>query len=146
MLKEKQELQLPNFRLINIEEKQFSKFPIDDIVNGEIREKVGFNFGIYENESGELAIGCGCLYTLENNDKPFINVEAVCFFEFNDLDKSVKIPYLLKKEVARHLAVITSGTTRGILFAHTKNTPYAAYPMRLLNVKSMVEEDIELEF
>jgi len=145
MPKEQKNKKALGFRLINIEERQFSKFPIEHLEEGSIKEKAGFNFGIYENESGELAIGCGCLYTLESGDKPFLNIEAVCFFECNDLDKSIKTSYLLKKETARHLAVITSGTTRGILFANTKNTPYAAYPMRLLNVQDILQEDIELE-
>jgi hypothetical protein len=44
-----------------------------------------------------------------------------------------------------HLAAITTGTTRGILFSKTENTIFAKFVLPDLNVMEMVTQDAAFE-
>lgn len=134
-----------SFKLVRIEEKQFSVFE-DGINSEQINQKVGVGFNVdIENNIIASAIH----YLLEAVDKPFINIEVVCYFEliakdFKKLlksDKRVEIP----SGFAKHLANISAGTTRGILFANTKDTPFNSYYMSLINLTEFIEDNIEIE-
>jgi len=45
----------------------------------------------------------------------------------------------------KHLAMLTTGTARGVLFANTKNTQFNKYIIGLINVDKMFNEDIHIE-
>ena len=130
-----------DFKLVKILERQFSMFPDTIIADKQIEQKVGFSFGA---EKFERIIACGCTYSLLIDNIPFIHIEVVCHFqiEFNDWsqslykekDNAVMLPNLL----AEHLASIVASTTRGVLFANTKETILKNYPMSLINVHDIL--------
>ncbi|AFL98155.1 hypothetical protein ACQ1Q1_06740 [Ornithobacterium rhinotracheale] len=138
------QLKIP-FRLIKIEEIQLSLFEKNINLEAPVDQNVGFGFGANVEDR---IIACSLSFTLEKEDKPFINIEVACHFEIEE--KSFKTKLLQKdvlkidKDFASHLAMITVGTTRGVLYAHTKSTPFEEYFIGLLNVQEMIDEDIEM--
>jgi len=142
------EKQLPiRFRLVNIEEKQFSIF--EDVLKLEnsIREKVGSGFGINVEQR---VIGCGIEYMLLRDDKPFLHIEVVCYFKIEKEDFKHKLikdgNIILPVGFAKHLATITTGTARGVLYSHTRNTAFRDYFMSLVNIDDILgDKDVALK-
>lgn len=106
---------------------------------------MAFGFGASAENN---VIACSLSFTLEKEEKPFINIEVACHFEIKE--ESFKNELLqgnvlkIDKGFASHLAMITVGTTRGVLYANTKNTPFEEYLIGLLNVEKMINEDVEI--
>lgn len=48
---------------------------------------------------------------------------------------------IIHKEFFRHLAMISSGTTRGILHAKTENTVFSKFIIPTINVVEIIKED-----
>lgn len=78
------------------------------------------------------------------NKNPFIVIKASCEFHIEDEfwariedEKLVTLP----KGFMAHLAMITVGTTRGILHSKTENTKFNDYILPTINVAEMFEED-----
>lgn len=135
------------FRLVNIEEKQFSVFEEALEIDEPIEQQIGTGFGV---DPEEQVISASILYFLKKGEKPLLKMELTCYFEIKE--KPFKEDILKKNSVhipaslARHLAVLTSGTLRGALFAKTQNTPFAQYPMRLINLTDIIKKDIVIKF
>ena len=47
--------------------------------------------------------------------------------------------------LAKHMATITTSTTRGILYANTKNTIYSEYLLGLIDMDEMIKEDFVID-
>ncbi|MEO6683339.1 MAG: hypothetical protein ABIN48_11015 [Ginsengibacter sp.] len=134
-----------SFRLVKMEEKQFSTFDIPDVDVGKITQKVAFGFGA---DPEKRVIVCGCHYTLLVDEQPFINIHLLCFFAIEEKAWNEKLikpgEILLDRDFAIHLASITASTTRGALFANTKNTIHQKYPMALIDTTNSIKEDISI--
>lgn len=134
------------FKLAKIEEKQFSVFEENLESDAPVQEKIGIGFG---GEVADRIIAASINYQLVKDDQPFIHIKLDCYFEIEEKafeeklhkENSIELP----KKFAQHLASITAGTTRGVLYANTKNTSFSDYPMRLINLKNILKEDICLE-
>lgn len=140
----KNQLPIP-FKLVHIEEIQFSVFQENLDSNRVIEENVGFGFGTH---LADRTIITTFQYVLKIEDKPLLKIEVACYFEVER--RSFDKFYENKKKVlpvgfARHLAMITIGTTRGILFANTKNTSLNPYFIGLLNIEEIITKDVEIE-
>lgn len=133
------------FSLINIEEKQFSTFDLPDVENGKMTQKAGFGFG---SDPQKKVIACRCQYTLLLNAQPFITIQIVCLFKIEEKAWNEKLlekeKVVLPQDFASHLASITASTTRGVLFANTKNTVHQKYPMALIDITNYIKEDISI--
>lgn len=134
------------FRLVNIEEKQYSVF--EETLESEepIEQQIRTGFGV--NPENQI-ISASILYFLKKGEKPLLKMELSCYFEIKEKpfkedvlkENTVHIP----THLARHLADLTSGTLRGALFAKTQNTPFAQYPMRLINLTDIIKKDVVIE-
>ncbi len=80
------------------------------------------------------------------NKKVFIKILVSCHFKikdeswdkFNNIKKNnLNVP----KGFLAHIAMITIGTTRGVLFAKTENTSFSKFIIPTLNVYDMINED-----
>lgn len=135
-----------SFKLAKIEEDQFSVFEENLDPEASVQEKTGIGFG---GEVEDHIIAASIDYQLLKEKQPFIHTKIICYFEIEPkafkkkLHKEGNIE--LPKAFAQHLANITIGTARGILFSNTKDTPFSEYPMRLINLKRIIQEDIEIE-
>ena len=48
---------------------------------------------------------------------------------------------IVPKGFLAHLAMITTGTSRGVLFAKTEATPFSKFIVPTLNVEEMIKKD-----
>lgn len=134
------------FQLKKINTHQFAF--IDDAYDDENQEfnlETNISFGIDPSNS---AIKSSVKIQFEQNDKAFLIIEVSCEFNIDPKiwkdftnEKTVKIP----KRFMAHLAVITVGTTRGVLHSKTENTRYNEFILPTLNVADMLQEDVEFK-
>lgn len=140
------EKKLPiQFHLVHIEDNQFSTF--DEMLNVDkpIEQQVGFGFGV-DIERNVIAVAVDFIFQKE--EKPVLKQSVTCYFEISSDDfvahlrkgKEVVLPCWFGK----HLAMLTTGTARGVLFSNTKNTPFNKYLIGLINVDKMFNEDIHI--
>lgn len=90
----------------------------------------------------------GVFLTLEfiQSKKVFIKIQVSCHFKINEeswtcFANENESKVIIPKEFLAHLAMITVGTTRGILFSKTEGTPFSIYIVPTINVAEMVKED-----
>ena len=98
-------------------------------------------FGTSTEDSAVISI---IKFQFEQKEKPFLIIEVSCEFsieedkwgEFSN-GKTIHIP----KGFLAHLAMITVGTTRGVLHSKTDNTKFNEFILPTLNVSEMITED-----
>lgn len=79
-------------------------------------------------------------------EKVFLKIQVSCHFVFEK--KSWESFYqdnsliVIPKGILAHLAMITIGTTRGVLFSKTENTQFSNHTIPLINVAHAIKEDI----
>jgi hypothetical protein len=80
--------------------------------------------------------------------KVFLKIVVSCHFKIEESswtsflqENSLTVP----KGFLAHLAMITTGTTRGVLFAKTEATPFSKFIVPTLNVAEMIKEDASFE-
>lgn len=52
---------------------------------------------------------------------------------------------IIPKEFLAHLAMIATGTTRGVLFAKIEGTEYSKFIVPILNIAEMIPEDATIQ-
>lgn len=134
------------FKLEKINTEQFAiiESSYDDSNDG-IGLEANVKFGINTEDSAIISI---IKFQFEQNDKPFLIIEVSCEFSIGQdkwnkfsSEKTIHIP----KALLAHLAMITIGTTRGILHSKTDNTKFNEFILPTLNVAEMITEDGEFE-
>ncbi len=141
----KRELSIP-FKIVKVEENQFSVFEDALTIEERIQQQIGFGFGT-DVENNIVAVSME--FVLHKENQPLIKLAITCYFDvepkaFNEKlvqDATITLPC----GFAKHLAMITTGTARGVLFANTKNTPFNQYIIGLVNVDKMFNEDIHIK-
>src|SRR5690554_2370019 len=136
------ELPIP-FKIVKVEENQFSVFEETLAIEERIQQEIGFGFGA-DAENNIIAVSMK--FVLYKQNQPLLKLEITCYFEIEQQafqDKLVQADEIvLPCSIAKHLAMITTGTARGILFANTKNTDFSKYIVGLINVDKIFSEDI----
>lgn len=139
------ELNIP-FKIVNVVENQFSLFDDTLAIEAPLKQKIGFGFGA-DLESRSIAVSFE--FILQKNDLPLLKQEITCYFEIEASAFETKVKQkehlVLPCNFAKHLAVITTGTARGVLFANTKNTEFNQFLIGLLNIDKMFSEDIVIQ-
>ena len=95
-------------------------------------------------------IGVFSTFKFMQNKKSFIKIEVSCHFKIQDEswnslvhieDANLVIP----KTFLSHIAMITVGTARGILFSKTEGTPFSKFIIPTVNVVAMIKKDASFE-
>lgn len=76
--------------------------------------------------------------------KVFIKIQVSCHFKIEENSWKSFIQgnkLIVPKGFLAHLAMITTGTSRGILFAKTEGTQFSKFIAPTLNVSEMIQED-----
>lgn len=133
------------FGMVGINVEQFAILtdampPVDEInVSATMNMK-------YSMSARRIALTITFSYERNHTDKMII-ISVCCEFAIEETgwesmkkDGEIRIP----KEVLRHLAVHTVGTTRGILHCKTSGTPFNSLILPPINVEEMIQEDISL--
>ena len=130
------------FNLLKIKTEQFAiledNFDKNEIVN----LNTNLSFGLNSMDKVFLLTP---KYTFEINGKPFMTIQISCFFKIEDTtwDSFInKKQIVLPKDFVAHMAMITVGTSRGILLTKTEGTVFNEYILPPLNVAEMIGEDI----
>lgn len=134
------------FNLEKINTEQFAIIESSyDNSNNEIGLETSLKFGTNNEESAIVSIA---KFQFKQNEKPFLVIEASCEFsiakeawlQFSKTDKII-----IPKGFLAHLAMITVGTTRGILHSKTDNTEFNEFVLPTINVKELINEDGDFE-
>lgn len=132
------------FKLRKIVTEQFAIIEEQFTEKEKVRLNNGFRFGI--DQSKHLIV-VFANFKFEISGKPFLIIEAGCFFEIEEkkwdefLGLEGKI-LTIPKNIMAYLATLAVGTTRGILHAKTENTPFNNYFIPTINVAKMIAEDV----
>lgn len=144
------ETQIPEigFALTKVTTEQFALIEGGFSETGSITIGTSLRFG---SDYRQKMITCFSAFTFESDKKPFITIEAGCHFEIAEaawsqmLDKksnSLRVP----RQLLTHLAMLTVGTTRGILHAKTENTNFKKYFLPTINVSALIKKDLLFKF
>lgn len=134
------------FSIKGIKTEQFALFEENHLDKGKINLETNLSYGL-NTEERDFVISMK--FTFEMKKKPFITIQVNCNFEigiesFNDLIVNEEI--VIPSSFIAHMAMITVGTSRGILHAKTEGTIFNKYILPTLNVAQMVPEDAIFDF
>lgn len=134
---------LVGFLLKKIHTEQFALFE-ENFLEG---IKVNLNAQIqFKLDHKNYMVGTFMGFTFEQEKKPFLKIEVSCHFKLeestwsNFIDEK-KSKTTIPKGFLAHLAMITIGTARGVLFAKTEGTLFSTFIIPTLNVSEMIETD-----
>ena len=90
-------------------------------------------------------------FIFDSDNKPFLIIEAGCHFSiqdsaWNEMYKSETNTLIVPRGFLTHLAVLTIGTSRGILHAKTEGTCFNKYVLPTINVTQIIKEDTSFNF
>ena len=111
----------------------------------EISLGTGLQFKI-DNKNEQIA--CFLSFEFIQKEKIFLKIQVSCHFK---IEKSAWNSFIkednlvVSKGLLAHLAMITTGTARGALFAKTEGTPFSKYIVPTINVEEMIKEDALFE-
>jgi len=109
--------------------------------------KFNFGFGILEEAKWLV---CDANVEFHFNEYPFIIIKVRCEFEIDPeaWDSYVdgkKHTITFPGKFLQHLAVLTTGTTRGVLHAKTEGTKFNQTILPTLNITDIVKEPIAFD-
>lgn len=134
------------FKLTKINTQQFAIIEASyDSENGEFTIETNLGFGIDLENEGIISL---VKIQFEQKNIPFLILEVSCEFDvvpefwkkFDSVDKII-----MPKGFMAHLAMITVGTTRGVLHSKTDNTKFNEFILPTLNITEMITEDGEFK-
>jgi hypothetical protein len=137
------------FALTGLKTISFATIDVAHKKTGETNLMTGLGFGL---DIDDHTITCNAKFSFERKtDQPFLLLDVRALFEiekndFNTKMKQVDNSYRITKALAIHFAVLTIGSARGILHAKTEGTIYNDYILPTIDVKSMFDEDVILNF
>ncbi|MFY8004836.1 MAG: hypothetical protein ACOVNR_08325 [Chitinophagaceae bacterium] len=134
------------FNLIGIHTEQFAFFEENIVEKAVIELGTSIEF---KCDNTEQRLGCFVEITFVQKKKAILKIEVSCHFKIKpdawaafaqELNRIV-----VPKNFLSHLAMLTVGTTRGILFAKTENTLFNKFIVPTINVEEMIVEDVVFE-
>jgi hypothetical protein len=134
-----------NFSLLKIKTEQFAVFEENFNKNEVINLNTNLSFGLNPNDKVFLITP---KYTFENEGKPFMTIQISCYFKIEDATWNsfmIKRQIVFPKDFVAHMAMITVGTSRGILHTKTEGTIFNEFILPQMNVAEMVAEDVMFE-
>lgn len=133
------------FALQGIKTEQFAIFEENYSPKKDIGLGTGLQFRI---DSLNKQIGSFLSFEFIQSKKVFLKIQVSCHFKieenaWNSFIQKDKL--VVPKDFLAHLAMITTGTTRGVLFAKTEGTPFSKYIVPTINVAEMIQEDASFD-
>jgi hypothetical protein len=136
------------FALLTIEMEQFAIFEDQFTAKKETSLSTELQFKL-DQHNKQIGVFVGVEFL--QGKKIFLKIQVSCHFKINEpswsnfvTNKASKL--IIPKQFLAHLAMITTGTTRGILFAKTESTKLATFILPTINVSEMIADDALFEF
>ena len=136
-----------DFLLLGIETEQFAL----EEENYSSKAKTGLSTSHqFKFDQASKQIGIFSTFKFMQSKKIFIKIEVSCHFKIEDKSWNTFIQVdnsklVIPKHFLAHLAMITIGTTRGILFSKTEKTRFSKYIIPITNVIDEIEEDASFD-
>ncbi len=130
------------FSLQSIKTEQFAIFEDNFNVKNEVSFGTGLEFKIDQTNKH---IGVFFEVEFKQGKKVFIKISVSCHFKIKEeswgsfLINTDKLK--IEKGFLSHLAILTIGTSRGVLFAKTEGTSFSKFIIPTLNVNEIITED-----
>lgn len=88
-----------------------------------------------------------CPIKFMQDEKPFLVLEIACHFavpeeSWNEFKAAEEGAITVPKGFITHLAMLTVGTARGVLYCKTENTSFSKFLLPPINVGEMVKGDV----
>lgn len=133
------------FALKGIKTEQFAIFEENYSPKKETSLGTELQFKLDQNNK-QIAVFLG--FEFLQGKKVFLKIQVSCHFKieessWNSLIQENKL--IVPKGFLAHLAMITTGTSRGVLFAKTEATPFSTFIIPTLNVAEMIKEDVSFD-
>jgi len=95
-------------------------------------------------------IGVFLEFEFKQGKKVFLKIQVSCHFKieetsWDDFIQKKESKLIVPKDFLAHMAMISIGTTRGVLFAKTESTPFSKFIIPTLNVLEMISEDASFD-
>ncbi len=133
------------FALQGIKTEQFAIFE----ENYSPKKDIGLGTGLqFKIDSLNKQIGSFLSFEFIQSKKVFLKIQVSCHFKieenaWNSFIQKDKL--VVSKGFLAHLAMITTGTTRGVLFAKTEGTVFSKYIVPTINVAEMIQKDASFD-
>lgn len=136
------------FSLKKISTEQFAIIEEGFNEKGKIGLKTSFRYAADDIQK-YIAVFTSFIFTANSN--PFLIVEASCHFSIKEtawveMLKTDINTLIVPKGFLCHLAMLTIGTSRGILHAKTEGTCYNKYVIPAINVTDIIKADASFSF
>jgi hypothetical protein len=135
------------FYLVGIKTEQFAVFEENFLPKGETELSSEIDFSI---DIEKYQIGVFVNFEFEQEDKILLKIKVSCHFKIEEeawnafiSDCSTKI--IFPKGFLAHMAMITVGTSRGVVFAKTEGTLFSKFIIPTINVAEMIQQDVPFE-
>ena len=135
------------FALQGIKTEQFAIF--EDQYNPKKETGLGTELQ-FKLDQKNKQIGVFLGFEFLQGKKIFLKIQVSCHFKieessWNTFIKRKEAKLVVPKGFLAHLAMITTGTTRGVLFAKTESSPFSKFIVPTLNVAEMIPEDASFD-
>jgi len=136
------------FSLFKINTEQFAI--IEDGFNDKGQIQLGTNLRYAADETNKI-IAVFSSFAFESDQKPFLIIEASCHFRITEeswsllLNKDLNLLEVPKGFIT-HLALLTVGTTRGILHSKTDGSCFNKYILPTINLIDIIKDDVTFSF
>lgn len=136
------------FSLKKVSTEQFAIIEEGFNEKGKIRLSTSLRFAADDTQK---YISVFASFIFDSEKKPFLIVEASCHFSIKDpawieMLNSETNTLIVPKGFLCHLAMLTVGTSRGILHAKTEGTCFNKYVLPTINITEVVKEDATFGF
>lgn len=129
------------FVLQGIKTEQFAIFEENYTHKKEVVFITGLQFKV---DSQNKQIGTFLTFEFAQGKKVFLKIQVSCHFKIkeNTWESFIQEEKLLvPKSFLAELTMMTTGTTRGILFAKTEGTAFSKYIIPSINVAEIIDKD-----
>lgn len=136
------------FALFKITTEQFAILENNFVEKAEIKIELNIRFAADRNRK---MIGAFTAFSYEINKQPFLILEAGCHFNiepsaWDKMYDETKSQIIVPKGFLHHMAMLTVGTSRGILHTKTENTKFNLYHLPTINVADLIKQDKVIKF
>lgn len=135
------------FRLMGIKTEQFAVFENNyyDKLKADLSIELQFKL---DQKTKKIGVFLG--FEFSEQKKVFLKIVVSCHFNisensWNNFLTNNQNKIIVPKGFLAHIAMITTGTTRGVLFAKTESTPFSKFIVPTLNVNAMIKEDASFD-
>lgn len=134
------------FKIVGVRTEQFAILEENFKEKGKITLNTDLEF---KANSKNFIVAAFATFNFKSNNNTFLVLEISCEFavapeSWNELFTNNKIEF--PKDFMTHIAMITIGTSRGVLHAKTEGTKFNNFLLPTINLREIVKENVLFTF